>query len=127
MNKIKEFVRQTLGCECPDQVFEYIDLKRDIKLEKDLILKYKINIGNRLLIYAFEIIDISFLNINLSTLIHVGKSERDKKGFNRFRLVIVTDDKNNVERSAEKLFKVISDVDDKIHLHIIDKGEFPVL
>ena len=124
---IKVFVRQTLGCDCPEKVFEHIDCQHDIKLNNDILLSYKINIGNRLLIYIIEANDSNFMKSNLSTLVYVGKNERDKKGFNRFRLVIVSDKTNEIKQVAHTMFEVLEDKDEKVHLHIVNKNEFPTL
>ena len=124
---IKVFVRQTLGCDCPEKVFEHIDCQHDIKLNNDISLSYKINIGNRLLIYIIEANDSNFVKSNLSTLVYVGKNERDKKGFNRFRLVIVSDKTNEIKQVAHNMFEVLEDKDEKVHLHIFNKNEFPTL
>ena len=124
---IKVFVRQTLGCDCPEKVFEHIDCQHDIKLNNDISLSYKINIGNRLLIYIIEANDSNFVKSNLSTLVYVGKNERDKRGFNRFRLVIVSDKTNEIKQVAHTMFEVLEDKDEKVHLHIVNKNEFPTL
>ena len=124
---IKVFVRQTLGCDCPEKVFEHIDCQHDIKLNNDISLSYKINIGNRLLIYIIEANDSNFVKSNLSTLVYVGKNERDKRGLNRFRLVIVSDKTNEIKQVAHNMFEVLEDKDEKVHLHIVNKNEFPTL
>jgi len=124
---IKVLVRQTLGCECPEKVFKYIDCQHDIKLNNDILLSYKINIGNRLLIYIIEVNDSNFMKSNLSTLTYMGKNERDKRGFNRFRLVIVTDKTSEIKQVAHTMFRVLEDKDEKVHLHIVNKNEFPAL
>jgi hypothetical protein len=54
---IKTFVRQTLGCACPEEVFKRIDCQSDIKLNDNILLSSKINVGNKLLIYVVEIND----------------------------------------------------------------------
>ncbi len=121
---IKVFVRETLGCECPDKVFEYIDCQHNIKLNKDIVLNDKINIGNRLLIYIIEINDSNSIKSNLSTLIYMGKNERDRMGFNRFRLVIFTDKINEITQIADMVFKNLEDKDEKVHLHVINKTDY---
>ena len=57
----------------------------------------------------------------------MGKNERDKKGFNRFRLVIVSDKTNEIKQVAHTMFEVLEDKDEKVHLHIVNKNEFPTL
>lgn len=120
---IKTFVQQTLGCGCPEKVFEYIDCYSNISLN-DIVLKNKINIGNRLLIYITEINDQNSLNHILPLLISKGKKERDSLKFNRFRLVLLTDKIGEIKDTAEYIFKKISK-DEKVHLHIVDKIDAP--
>jgi len=45
--KIKSFAKQTLGCQCPEEVFDFIDCQRDIELSNQILLTNKINIGNQ--------------------------------------------------------------------------------
>lgn len=120
---IKTFVQKTLGCGCPEKVFEYIDCHSNIKLS-DIILKNKINIGNRLLIYVIEINDQNSLNHILPLLVSKGKDERDSLKFNRFRLVLLTDKVGEIKDTAEDIFEKISK-DEKVHIHIVDKRMVP--
>ena len=124
---IKVFVVQTLGCECPNQVFEYIDCQHNVILNNGIPLSVRINIGNRLLIYLLEIDDTSFIQTNLSALIRLGKDDRDRMGFNRFRLVIFSDNTDRIEHAAHTIFENLVDKDEKVHLHILSKSEFPTL
>lgn len=120
---IKSFVKQTLGCGCDDEVFDLIESQEDVKVDNHYLLADKINIGNRLLIYVIALNDSNLLKNCLSTLFSIGKRERDVRGFNRFRLVIVTEEKNLIIRSAEPFFNDLVDKDDKMHLHVIAKNE----
>jgi hypothetical protein len=52
--KVKTFAQETLGCQCPEEVFDFIDSQRDIELFPQISLTNKINIGNRLLIYIIQ-------------------------------------------------------------------------
>ena len=121
--KIKLFVIQTLGCACPEEVFQYIDCQHNIKLNDDILLHNKINIGNRLLIYIVEMNSPDLIKRKLPILIQTGKKERDNSGFNRFRLVVVTESVNQIKHIADSVFKNLKDKDEKIHLHIIHKKE----
>jgi hypothetical protein len=122
--KIKTFVKLTLGCTCPEEVFEYIDCQSNIKLNDDILLHNKINIGNRLLIYVVEANNTGLIENVLPFLVNTGKKERDNLRFNRFRLVLVTDRFNEIKESAECLFKTINK-DEKAHLHVIKKQKIP--
>jgi hypothetical protein len=63
------------------------------------------------------------LGSELSKFIDAREKERNDKAFNRFRLVLVSENpdviKDDVNKSFEKLGK-----DEKIHLHIINRNEF---
>lgn len=114
---VKEFVRKTLGCDCAEDVFKHIENDRNVKVA-GIALRNKINVGNRLLVYVAEAGDLAK---ELPLLIKTGREERDARGFNRFRLVLVSDDAALRER-AFKAFAGLPEVDEKIHLHIIGKA-----
>jgi len=126
MENIKFFAREKLGCGCSEDVFEYIDVNEAIKLDNGLYLKNRINIGNRLLIYTAEINDTDKLKTDLVKLIEIGKDERDSLNFNRFRMVVVTDNIEKIGESAEKIFTDSGIKDDKIHLHILGPDDVMV-
>lgn len=117
-------MKQTLGCACPDEVFEYIDCQSNIKLNDEIILRNKINIGNRLLIYVLEVNNTGPIKNVLPFLVTAGKTERDNLKFNRFRLVLITDKLDELKETAEKLFNTINK-DDKVHLHVVHKDKVP--
>lgn len=123
-SKIKSFAKQTLRCQCPEEVFDFIDCQRDIELSNQILLTNKINIGNRLLIYIVETDDINFIKNNLPTIFQFGIKEKDSKAFNRIRFVIATNKIEKIKLIAENIFKNLTDKDDKIHLHLISKNEF---
>jgi hypothetical protein len=125
-NYVKTFVRQVLGCECPDEVFARIDCQSNIVLKNDIVLRNKINIGNRLLIYVVEVNNSDLLKNIIATLVRTGINERDEKGFNRFRLVIATDKLDKIKDKAEKIFKAIEIKDEKIYLHIVQQNEIRI-
>lgn len=122
--KIKSFVKQTLGCACPEEVFEYIDCQSNIVLNENIVLRNKINIGNRLLIYIVESSNPASMKNILPFLVNTGKTERDNLRFNRFRLVLVTENLDEIKEAAESLFNTIYK-DEKIHLHVVSKDKVP--
>ncbi len=123
--KIKTFVKQTLGCACPEEVFEYIDCLSKIQLNDDIVLRNKINIGNRLLIYVLEINSKDSIENMLTLLINTGKTERDSLKFNRLRLVLVTDRVDEIKTNAESIFNTINK-DEKVHLHVVHEKSIPI-
>ena len=122
---IKEFVRKTLGCDCPEEVFKYIDYRTAVDIDENILLDYEINIGNRLLIFVAGIDEVDSLRPVLSKLVQAGATKRDQKKFNRFRLVLLTARANDVVEEALGIFNSFV-IDEKVHLHVIDKDAFPL-
>jgi hypothetical protein len=122
---IKAFVQQTLGCGCPEEVFNLIDCQFNIKLNDESILRNKINIGNRLLIYVLEVNNTEPLKNILPFLIKSGKAERDNLKFNRFRLALITDRVDEIKKTAQSIFDAVNK-DEKVHMHILAKDMVPV-
>jgi hypothetical protein len=122
--KIKAFAQETLGCQCPEEVFNSIDCQRDIELSHQILLTNKINIGNRLLIYILQTDDINFIKNNLPAIVQSGIKERDSKALNRVRFVIVAVKPEEIKPVAENIFKNLAGKDEKIHLHLINKNDF---
>jgi hypothetical protein len=120
---IKAFTREILGCDCPEEVFDKIVCEEDVKINSELRLSYKINIGDKLLIYILELEQRSELGSELPKLIEAGEKERNDRGFNRFRLVLVSENPDVIQDDAHKLFGQI-EKDEKIHLHIISRNDF---
>jgi hypothetical protein len=125
-NDIKKFVINKLGCNCPSEVFNIIERQKDIQLDQNINLNYKINIGNRLLIYIVEINDKEFLRQNLLKIVAHGIDERNKNNFNRFRLVIISNDIDEMNKSGQRLLNTILKKDQKAHLHIVRKKDFVI-
>jgi hypothetical protein len=116
--KIKRFVRDALGCGCPEEVFRSIDCKRDVELGGGVMLRSIITIGNRLLIYVvYDNQD--FVEKHLARLVSAGKKERDSRGLNRFRLVIVADRIPGNDDAIRRTFSELQEKDENIHLHVI--------
>ncbi len=102
---IKAFTRDILGCDCPEQVFSRIVCEDDVKIDSGLIISHKINIGDRLLIYVSVPDRTSELSSELVKLVDSGEKERNDKGFNRFRLVLVSENPDLIKDGAHKLFE----------------------
>lgn len=119
--RIIHFVRETLGCTCPDEVFQHIECQTEIRAGENLILDYEINIGNKLLVLIATVGEVDLLRTVLSQLVLAGMKERDKHGFNRFRLVLQTQKVESVENKALDIFHSLNP-DEKVHLHVVKQG-----
>jgi hypothetical protein len=117
--EIKLFVQETLGCSCPEEVFTQIDYQE----EGDGILGRKINVADRLLIYIITMDRKSRIQGVINSALEQGVEERDKKGLNRFRLVLVTSCPDELRSSAERAFDNSGYTDEKTHLHIVNESD----
>ena len=122
---IKHFVQNTLGCGCPEDVFGSIELSSNVRLSSFITLDHAIVIGNKLLIYIAEAGSAGCIEEHLPVLVAAGTKERDEKGLNRFRLVLISDRPADVQQAAGKLFEELRGNDGKVHLHVIDKRSIP--
>jgi hypothetical protein len=119
---IEHFVREHLGSSCPDEVFEHIRIYQSFPVFELPGTVYEI--GGRLLVTIIKPPDWHGVENNLEQLIAAGKQLRDQQGYNRFRLVIATDDTNAIE-SLQAAFSSLSNRDEKTHLHVIKPAAIP--
>jgi len=117
--EIKRFVQKTLGCSCPEEVFNRIDYRKDC----DGIAGSKINVGDRLLIYIITMDDESGIQQVINPAMERGVEERDKKGFNRFRLVLVASSPDELRSQAEQAFIDSGYKNEKTHLHVVNESD----
>ena len=117
--KIKAFVQDVLGCGCAEEVFKIIDLSR----EETTGMQYdRINIGNRLLVYVFRTDDPQFAINALPRMVRSGMDERNDKSFNRFRLVLATDDAR-VGDDAMRAYLKLGFTDNRTFMHVVKKDQ----
>ena len=117
--EIKRFVQETLGCSCPEEVFNDIDCQQ----ESDGISGGKITVGDRLLIYIIAMDGQSCIREVVDSALQQGVEEREKKGFNRFRLVLVASRPDELRSPAEHAFTGSGYADEKTHLHIVNERD----
>ena len=121
--EIKRFVQEVLGCSCPEEVFNQIDYQE----EGDGILGKKVTVGNRLLIYIITMDRKSNIQGVINSVLGQGVEERDKKGLNRFRLVLVASRPDQLRSTAEHAFDSSGYADEKTHLHIVSESDLESL
>ena len=117
--EIKRFVQEILGCSCPEEVFNNINYQ----IEGDGISGRKVTVGDRLLIYIINMNGTSGIQGVIHSALEQGVEERDKKGFNRFRLVLVASCPDGLRSSAEQAFDSSGYTDEKTHLHIVNESD----
>lgn len=121
--KIKAFVQGTLGCGCAEEVFRLIEDRRETLDGRPYT---RINTGNRLLIYVFDITGSDLTVRDAEKIMLAGKRERDSSGFNRFRLVLAAQDTSFLEIVSKGL-KEWSFLDDRLHVHVVKADEVAFL
>jgi len=119
---IKHFVREHLGCACPDKVFENIAVTEQSDIFSSASTVYEI--GGRLFVAVFVPVDWHNIAKHLSKHVDAGKQFRDQHGYNRFRLVIATDNDDAIT-NLQKIFDDLPGIDDKTHLHVIKPDLLP--
>lgn len=119
---VTRFVREVIGCNCPDEVFRHIEIQRGSSAVKACSADCELRIGGRLLILVTSE-PVSRLSPRLAEVIAEGKRARDESKFNRFQLVVQTE---NPDRESEQLvqaFESLSHKDERTHLHVLPKGD----
>jgi hypothetical protein len=120
---IAKFVREALGCQCADDAFRSITID-DGRTTDGSIRFARIVVGDRLLVYVVPPTGENRGATLVPALAQLGRQERDNKGYNRFRLVITSEDADLFPPAAD-LFRDCAGQDDKAHLHIVLRKELP--
>jgi len=116
--KIKAFVKDTLGCGCPGKVFERIDVSKlpAAGPDKDIT---RIVVGDTLLIYIIrpgrpgELVD------SVEAVGMAGKNDRDTNRYNRFRLVVSGVEESVQQEEIAGHFSALFNTDEKMHIHFV--------
>jgi hypothetical protein len=121
------FVRDVLGCGCPEEVLRSITVDRG-RFVPGLDLEVaRLDVGGRLLVYVLPASPSPPLGELVAVAVAAGTSERDQRHFNRFRLVIAIDDPADLEETARSAFAGCHRPDDRVHLHVVSSAELGAL
>jgi hypothetical protein len=123
-DEITRFVRGTLGCQCPDDVFESIVIGRE-RTPDNSALFTRLLVGNRLLVYIHETQPAKATAAAVSKLATQGRTERDAKQYHRYRLVIVSAHPTEVLDDASTSFTSAAGDDNRAHLHVLATDQLP--
>jgi hypothetical protein len=122
---IERFIRNGLGCQCPDEVFRFIVVEDCPKEFGDWPQGRLISVGDRLLILVLYSDDSGAMHRMLGGLLQEGRRLREARGFNRFRLVIATNCAGLLEPLLRKEFAHLDGMDERLHLHVIAAEQVP--
>lgn len=118
---LERFVRETLGCTCPDEVFEQVEIGAGSPLPDGGWVR-RIAIGGRLLIYLVDGAPVDAVDRDIRGWILSGRIDRDGAGMNRFRLVIGLDglSGSHADRIKGAFAAACDEGDDRMHLHLVE-------
>ena len=117
---IREFIREEIGCTCPDEVFESINIEKKPRHDENFNSEYLVSIDGKLLVYLVEPYQWSSLTDSLEQIFCWWREMRNIGGFNRFRLVVITPDIKPARRKLLRQFGSLDGLDERLHLHIIE-------
>lgn len=124
ISSLQHFVRGTLGCKCPDEVFESIAVDR-VDESTGVREHTRLVVGNRLLIYVLAAEPGRRTHSFVSRLTSAGVAERDARGLNRFRIVVASSQPTQLLEDAKAAFDDAAGRDDHAHLHVIAVDQVP--
>jgi hypothetical protein len=119
---VKAFAVNVLGCNCPEEVFSTIEFKRAPGPVGGVAPIFRILIGGRLMVLGFADSELREPHDSLARVVAEGVVRRDRLGFNRLRIVVVSDDPGCGVR-LQTIFEGIPEKDDRVHLHVLRHGE----
>lgn len=121
---IEHFVRRTLGCGCPDEVFQHLVVSRlpAVAGRPPIV---QLQVGSRLLIHIVAPPEGAPPNGWIEQLAANGRTARDRHGYNRFRLVIASPEPLASARELQERFARAIVGDEKAHLHFVGSDQLP--
>jgi hypothetical protein len=122
---VTRFVREVLGCGCPDEVFQNLEVRRGSVAVRSCSADYELRIGGRLLVVVTSEPVATLSPARLARVISEGKAARDDGKFNRFRLVVQTSQAAQHRARLLRDFEEISGRDEKTHLHVVERSQVP--
>lgn len=115
---VRRFVRDILGCGCPEEVFDDLVLAEETIADGSTATRTLL-VGNRLLVVLLCCRDWDDLRGILPQLVGHYRQERDERGLNRVRLVVACDQPALLQPAASLCFAGLPGVDERMHLHIL--------
>ena len=118
LEAVRQLIREELGCACPPEIFEEVvvgspSIFGGLKIHSSV----QVLVGHRLLVSLVPVDDLKDVKRNAMELLFDGRGIRDKYGLNRYRLVLVG---HANEEVLSELQKEAGDMDDRMHVHLIE-------
>jgi hypothetical protein len=122
---VKRFVREVVGCTCPEEVFKRVEVKPGSSAIRSCSADYEINVGGRLLIVLSSEPVEGFSPARLEKVMAEGRRARDAGKFNRFRFIVQADNAPEVGKQFSRLFDGLATKDEKNHLQVVGRKDVP--
>ncbi|MCU0305819.1 MAG: hypothetical protein MUC56_17340 [Thermoanaerobaculales bacterium] len=116
---LARFVRETLGCGCPDEVVAATVLDAGPQGELGL------DVGGRLLVRVLPAEDLDRLVDGFPETVERLLAERDRRGFNRLRLVVAHPQPELVGETLRAMLAAIHAADDRVFVHGVPPEAVP--
>jgi len=113
--EVKTFVQGTLGCSCPEEVFDRIAVDTGAGE-----VSHRIRIGGRLLVYIIDAGRTADVSSAVASALQEGVRERDRDHFNRLRLVVMSPSPGRIAETARDAFSGSPARDERTHLHVLE-------
>ncbi len=115
------FVRETLGCGCPDEVLAEIALDVSETGEPGL------DVGGRLLVRVLPAGDVGRLIDDFPDTVERLVGERDRRGFRRLRLVVCAAQPAILGEVLDGILDRIVAADQSVNLHVLEYDQLPFM
>lgn len=122
---LARFVRDVLGCGCPEEILRAIRVDRSHLVPGLDVEVTRLDAGGRLLVYVVPAAATQPLPSLVAAAVEAGVCERDRRGFNRFRLVLAADSPATIEQPAQDAFAACDMIDERVHLHVVAVEDCP--
>ena len=119
------FIREVLGCQCPDSALANIRICPEPEEVAGIPLTLCVAIDGRLLVYVVCTDRPRALVESFASVFEAGKSARDQRGFHRFRFVVGTASPGDVREELMTAFYAVPGIDDRQHLHVVSAADIP--
>jgi len=121
--KIVSFIKFELGCKCPDEVFESIELVENFHNGNSLTVK--LIVGNKLMVVFIRNENFEYTQQEVLNHLHNRIKERDRQGLNRVRVVFAIPDDADTLNIQKKYTDI--DIDEKAHVHFINSSKLDII
>jgi hypothetical protein len=123
---IERFVRDTLGCQCPDEVFRRVEVA-PLPVPAGGATGRRLVVGDRLLIHIVVAPDRADEPGWIERAALAGRDERDRLAYNRYRLVVASTAETADRTSLEQRFAGALAGDERAHLHVLAADLLPIV